>query len=134
MGFALSKWPHLHRGYLVGVPFSLDLSVDRTNVLGVFTNFSMTVPSSILSRVLIWISSLNYFRMILSSAEQWIKVGHTSPNILVISVWSFLSCIVSKAYDLPNNDWPKINALADKARICHLNLQAFSLFQIGTIQ
>ena len=26
--FALSKWPHLHRAYLVTVPFDLILSVD----------------------------------------------------------------------------------------------------------
>ena len=28
LGFVLSKRPHLHRAYLVRVPFSLDLSVD----------------------------------------------------------------------------------------------------------
>ena len=30
MGFALSKWPHLHRAYLVSVPFILILAVYDT--------------------------------------------------------------------------------------------------------
>ena len=47
-------------------------------------------------------------------------------DILVVCVRTFLSCIEGKAYEWPNDDWPKTDALADKARKCYLNFQACS--------
>ena len=44
----------------------------------------------------------------------------------VVCVRTFLSCIEGKAYEWPNDDWPKTDALADKARKCYLNFQACS--------
>ena len=45
---------------------------------------------------------------------------------LVICVRGFLGCIENKAYDWPEDDWPKTDSLADKARKCYLNFQACS--------
>ena len=45
---------------------------------------------------------------------------------LVICVRGFLGCIERKAYDWPEDDWPKTDSLAHKARKCYLNFQACS--------
>ena len=47
-------------------------------------------------------------------------------DVLVVCVRGFLTCIENKAYDWPEDDWPKTDSLADKARKCYLNFQSCS--------